>query len=115
MKASAIVPAALTNHNGYYTAEVSMGSNKQKLNLDFDTGSPWLTAMLDSCTNCNSPDHFTPSASSTFSQVGTSTSYKEEYGSGEASSKVIGMHATDQVCIGDTACTPKFEFFGVLS
>jgi hypothetical protein len=53
------------NYNLMYVGSVYMGSQKQRLDIVFDTGSDWLVLESKTCTNCVST-LYNSDASTTF-------------------------------------------------
>jgi hypothetical protein len=55
-----------------YVAKIYIGSNKQGLDVIYDTGSDYLVVQADDCSNCVS-DKFIPSQSTTYEVIDAST------------------------------------------
>jgi hypothetical protein len=55
-----------------YVAKIYIGSNKQGLDVIYDTGSDYLVVQADDCSNCVS-DKFIPSQSTTYEVIDSST------------------------------------------
>jgi hypothetical protein len=59
----------LTNYANYqYTGPLWMGSNRQRVDVIYDTGSDWLVLDTDFCTDCHLPV-FKTKKSSTYNVV----------------------------------------------
>jgi hypothetical protein len=97
----------MANHGSYYTAPLYMGTKKLEMQVDFDTGSSWLTVQLtsDYCISCNSNERYDPIAS----QTTDADTYELKYGSAD----LFGYKLKDSVCVTEDHCVDNFEFFGI--
>ncbi|KAI4376336.1 hypothetical protein MLD38_014111 [Melastoma candidum] len=87
--------------NGNYLVTVELGSQRKKLQLTMDTGSPLTWTQCQPCaTSCyNQPDPiFDPSASSTYSNISCS------------SSSCSRLFAVPQSCPSDNACRYSISY-----
>lgn len=55
----------------FYVGDIFMGSDKQDLNVIWDTGSNWLMMETDKCSNCIG-DTFDTTSSQTYQESGES-------------------------------------------
>lgn len=88
-----------------------VGSDKQPLDVIFDTGSNWFWVKSVDCDNCPYPDSFNHKTSDTFSTYGRDITLT--YGSGSVS----GVVSQDEVCLDknhDEHCVPDFHFVNVM-
>lgn len=80
-------------------AVVYVGSNKQKFEMIFDTGSSWVWVQSEECLRCMKNDHrFFKDESDTYEQL-TWEESELNYGKGS----VIGYDSTDMVCLMKTS------------
>ena len=92
-----------------------LGSNKEKFEMIFDTGSSWVWVQNAKCKYCMANDHkFHSERSTTYSQISESISVLQ-YGKGT----VYGYNSLDDVCIkpdGDygDGCMPQYLFKSVV-
>jgi len=87
-----------------------VGSNKQPLDVIFDTGSNWFWVQSSECDNCPHPVSFDHRASNSF--VKSNRDITLTYGSGSCSGPVV----QDHVCLDnhdDDFCVPDFHFVDV--
>lgn len=99
------------DHGLYYTAPFLVGSEKQKLDFDLDTGSSWMNVQQPHaiCETCDSTQRFDPS-SSTDNYIADKTKIMElQYGS----ANLWGYSMTDQVCISQDSCVEHFTMLGI--
>lgn len=92
-----------TSH--FWTGTLQMGTQKEAMDVIFDTSSDWLAVEGLYCEACTG-NVFNPAQSDTGKKVGTENSdrtYNEII--------VTGTEWTDQVCINDDHCVNDFEFF----
>jgi hypothetical protein len=93
--------AVATNiaYDSAYLSPVVMGSQKQTMNVVYDTGSSDLWVFTTECSSCKSKSNlFNPSLSSSY--VASSTSFSITYGDG---SQARGHTGTDVISIGGAA------------
>ena len=82
-----------------------MGSQKDSVDVIFDTASDWLSVEGNLCTNCEG-NTFSVTESSTADQVGSIIS-ERSYGG----TNLKGFEYTDRVCVTTNECVNDFEFF----
>jgi len=84
------------SYDSEYLSPIAIGSQKQTMNVVYDTGSSDLWVFSTQCGVCSGKSNlFNPSLSSTY--VGSSTSFDITYGDG---SQASGHTATDNIAIG---------------
>lgn len=93
-KGSGSDSVTLANKDLYYLADIYLGSNRQNLQVDFDTGSSdlWVIAAGSDAASQASNGVFDKSKSSTYKSLGTR--FEIEYGDGTTSQ---GTWSTDQI------------------
>ena len=83
-------------YDSEFLAPVVVGSQKQTMNVVYDTGSSDLWVFSDQCSSCSSHSNlFDPSDSSTYTS--SSTTFSITYGDG---SQVSGHTGSDVISIG---------------
>ncbi|CAI5756319.1 unnamed protein product [Candida verbasci] len=104
-------PVSLINQGASYAAKIQVGSNKQSITVDIDTGSSdlWVVDKSATCessggeaNDCKAEGTFDPSGSSSFQNLGGAFSIG--YGDGTSST---GTWAKDTVTIGGAAITAQ--------
>jgi len=91
----------LTNEESYFTGTLYLGSQKQPMHLDFDTGSSVLNVQMpeDLCWNCVSHNRYEPRNSTTAAMT-SSKSEQLHYGS----ASLTVWHFSDSVCLDEHRC-----------
>lgn len=82
-----------------------MGSQKDSVDVIFDTASDWLSVEGNICENCEG-NTFAVTFSNTADQVSSETS-ERSYGG----TLLTGWEYTDRVCVTTNDCVNDFEFF----
>ena len=88
-----------------------MGSNRERINAIWDTGSSVFLAETHLCSSCATPKYdFTAEEGGSFSYL--TGSYSESYLDGTS---LDGLWATDTVCVADAAnaCVSNFKWVAV--
>jgi hypothetical protein len=92
-----------------FTGPVIIGSQQERLDVIYDTGSDWLAVDTDACKYCYQPV-FNASQSTTFTNVTSSEASWLSYGS----AYLEGFNATDNVYLKYTDLgVTNFKFFGI--
>lgn len=88
------VLAPLHNEGIYYSTDIYVGSNRQHLEVEVDTGSSdlWIPASNDKCNSCNEYGSFNPTESNTFKNL--SEPFHIWY---EDKSSALGTFVTDDL------------------
>ena len=98
-------------YNLLYTGPVYMGSNRERINVIWDTGSSVYLGETHLCTGCASPKYdFTAESGGSFNYL--TGRYSESYLDGTS---LEGFWATDSVCIADdpTTCASNFKWVAI--
>lgn len=85
-------------HDYFYIAPIYIGTPKQTVWVQFDTGSAdtWVSSNECRSLSCRQAERFDPGASRSFQRIGR-TRFKFVYGLGDT---VRGYHAREKVCVG---------------
>jgi len=100
------------NNNAEYVGKLWMGSERQEVNVVFDTGSSWLTINDARCDESCGNLVYNGTTSANFSEPARPRMTYKSYGS----SYLEGYAANDSVCIADdpVACMTPFMYFATM-
>ena len=86
-------------YNIYYSGKIYMGSNREQLNMLYDTGSDWLLCEVHTCETCDDTVYnYADETATSFSVVAPEERDTIVYGS---QTSVEGFAVRDTVCLLD--------------